>query len=185
MSASRAGHALVENTHMWKTEMRLLPKIMITLGFISLGGCVVAPVAPLRGLHRSAGRRCALCRGEPVLLWLVWSALLLRTALVASARRVECSFGDAFSQARAESLAAEGRSRCRRGVAVAGCAGAPTRSDRGAARTDVLWLNRITYGVNSETLSDYERRGRSGSRLATRRSRPCPARGHGYSDQSP
>jgi hypothetical protein len=27
-------------------EMRLLPKILITLGFLSLGGCVVAPVAP-------------------------------------------------------------------------------------------------------------------------------------------
>jgi uncharacterized protein (DUF1800 family) len=47
-------------------------------------------------------------------------------------------------------------------LAVAGCAGAPTRSDHGAARADVLWLNRITYGVNSETLSDYQRRGRSG-----------------------
>jgi uncharacterized protein (DUF1800 family) len=47
-------------------------------------------------------------------------------------------------------------------AAVAGCAGAPTRSDHGAARADVLWLNRITYGVNSETLADFERRGRSG-----------------------
>jgi len=26
--------------------MRLIPKILITLGFLSLGGCVVAPVAP-------------------------------------------------------------------------------------------------------------------------------------------
>jgi uncharacterized protein (DUF1800 family) len=46
-------------------------------------------------------------------------------------------------------------------LAVAGCAGAPTRADRGTARSDVQWLNRVTYGVNSETLGDFGRRGRS------------------------
>ena len=47
-------------------------------------------------------------------------------------------------------------------VVLGGCASSPTRSELAASRTDVLWLNRITYGVNSETLTDYERRGRTG-----------------------
>ena len=50
-------------------------------------------------------------------------------------------------------------------VTFAGCAGAPTHGEHSASRasrTDVLWLNRVTYGINSDTLSDYERRGRAG-----------------------
>jgi uncharacterized protein (DUF1800 family) len=47
-------------------------------------------------------------------------------------------------------------------VALVGCAGAPTRSELAISRADVLWLNRITYGLDSETLADYERRGRTG-----------------------
>jgi len=47
-------------------------------------------------------------------------------------------------------------------VTVVGCAGAPTRNASSASRADVLWLNRITYGVNSATLADYKRRGRAG-----------------------
>lgn len=47
-------------------------------------------------------------------------------------------------------------------IAVAGCAGAPARGEFAASRADVLWLNRITFGVNSQTLTDYERRGRTG-----------------------
>ena len=31
--------------------MRLIPKILITLGFLSLGGCVVAPVGPPAGVY--------------------------------------------------------------------------------------------------------------------------------------
>jgi hypothetical protein len=34
--------------------MRLLSKILITLGFISLGGCVVAPVGPPPGAYVGA-----------------------------------------------------------------------------------------------------------------------------------
>jgi hypothetical protein len=32
-------------------DMRLIPKILIALGFLSLGGCVVAPVAPPAGAY--------------------------------------------------------------------------------------------------------------------------------------
>lgn len=32
-------------------KMRLVTKILITLGFMSLGGCVVAPVAPPAGAY--------------------------------------------------------------------------------------------------------------------------------------
>lgn len=47
-------------------------------------------------------------------------------------------------------------------LALAGCAGGSTT--RGAAppeHTDVLWLNRITYGVDTVTLAQFERRGRA------------------------
>jgi uncharacterized protein (DUF1800 family) len=56
-------------------------------------------------------------------------------------------------------------------LTLAGCAGAPTRGESARSRADVLWLNRVTYGVNSETLTDYERRGRAGfldTQLASR-----------------
>lgn len=55
-------------------------------------------------------------------------------------------------------------------LTVCGCAGAPARGEFARSRADVLWLNRVTYGVNSETLTDYERRGRAGfldAQLAT------------------
>jgi len=47
-------------------------------------------------------------------------------------------------------------------VMATGCAGSPPRGEFSPSRTDVLWLNRVTYGINSDTLSDYERRGRAG-----------------------
>lgn len=46
-------------------------------------------------------------------------------------------------------------------LTVAGCAVGPPGSAPAPARADVLWLNRVTYGVNSVTLAEYERRGRS------------------------
>jgi len=46
-------------------------------------------------------------------------------------------------------------------VVVAGCAGTATRPTASASRADVLWLNRVTYGINSDTLTDYERHGRA------------------------
>ena len=56
-------------------------------------------------------------------------------------------------------------------IAIVGCAGAPTRGESSVSRADVLWLDRVTYGINSDTLSDYERRGRAGfleTQLASR-----------------
>ena len=47
-------------------------------------------------------------------------------------------------------------------LTICGCAGAPTRGESSRSRADVLWLNRVTYGVNSATLTDYARRGRAG-----------------------
>jgi uncharacterized protein (DUF1800 family) len=46
-------------------------------------------------------------------------------------------------------------------IIVTGCAGSATRPSVAPSRADVLWLNRVTYGINSWALSDYERRGRA------------------------
>ena len=47
-------------------------------------------------------------------------------------------------------------------AALVACAGTLTRAPAAApSRTDVLWLNRVTYGLNSQTLMDYEQRGRA------------------------
>ena len=46
-------------------------------------------------------------------------------------------------------------------LVVGGCAVAPTGGTSPPAHADVLWLNRLTYGVNSVTLAEYERRGRA------------------------
>ena len=46
-------------------------------------------------------------------------------------------------------------------LTVGGCAVAPNGAAPAPARADVLWLNRVTYGVNSVTLAEYERRGRT------------------------
>jgi uncharacterized protein (DUF1800 family) len=46
-------------------------------------------------------------------------------------------------------------------VVLLGCASAPTRPKATLARADVLWLNRITYGLNSQTLADFEHEGRA------------------------
>src|ERR1700692_4990492 len=46
-------------------------------------------------------------------------------------------------------------------LTVGGCAVAPNGVAPAPARADVLWLNRVTYGVNSATLAEYERRGRT------------------------
>ena len=47
-------------------------------------------------------------------------------------------------------------------IALGGCAGSATRGEFAVSRADVLWLNRITYGIDSQTLTDFERRGRAG-----------------------
>ncbi len=44
---------------------------------------------------------------------------------------------------------------------VAACALAPNGAAPAPARADVLWLNWVTYGVNSVTLAEYKRRGRT------------------------
>ena len=46
-------------------------------------------------------------------------------------------------------------------VLAGGCASAPTHSELTTSRADVLWLNRMTYGVNTQILADYQRRGRT------------------------
>ena len=51
MSARRVDSALQEATRDVETEMKLIPKLLIVLGFVSLGGCVVAPVGPPRGVY--------------------------------------------------------------------------------------------------------------------------------------
>jgi uncharacterized protein (DUF1800 family) len=46
-------------------------------------------------------------------------------------------------------------------LALSGCAVAPTRGAAEPGRADVMWLNRVTYGINSATLAEYTRRGRA------------------------
>ena len=47
-------------------------------------------------------------------------------------------------------------------MALVACASSQPRLRAGAlSRTDALWLNRITYGVNSQTLTDFAQRGRA------------------------
>lgn len=48
------------------------------------------------------------------------------------------------------------------GLTIVACAGVATRGEPARAGVDVLWLTRVTYGVNSASLSDYEQRGRAG-----------------------
>jgi uncharacterized protein (DUF1800 family) len=45
-------------------------------------------------------------------------------------------------------------------LALSGCAVAPTQRAAAPAREDIIWLNRVTFGVNSTSLAEYERRGR-------------------------
>jgi len=48
-------------------------------------------------------------------------------------------------------------------LVLAGCAGSPaSRSAAPPPRADVLWLNRITYGVDSASTTELQRRGRTG-----------------------
>ena len=41
------------------------------------------------------------------------------------------------------------------------CAPALAQSNTAMTREDVLWLNRVTYGINTSTLAEYRRLGRS------------------------
>jgi uncharacterized protein (DUF1800 family) len=46
-------------------------------------------------------------------------------------------------------------------VLLSACAGAPSRPATTLNRADVLWLNRMTFGVNSQTLADFGHRDRA------------------------
>jgi uncharacterized protein (DUF1800 family) len=46
-------------------------------------------------------------------------------------------------------------------VAMAGCAALPSKPAADVTRADVVWLNRITYGVNSELLGEYRKLGQT------------------------
>jgi hypothetical protein len=51
MSARSATHALEGGREYLEMDMRFIPKILIALGFLSLSGCVVAPVGAPPGVY--------------------------------------------------------------------------------------------------------------------------------------
>src|SRR5580658_1925227 len=47
-------------------------------------------------------------------------------------------------------------------LGVAGCAAAPPVAPRAAYSPDIPWLERLTFGVNSKVLAQYQKLGRGG-----------------------
>jgi len=44
---------------------------------------------------------------------------------------------------------------------LSACTSIATKSDPALTREDVLWLNRVTYGINATTVAEYRKVGRA------------------------